>query len=227
LNIKKTEIKKLPQAVSDEWVNRIREVIPDDREINASKVSNILDSAVRLQKDNPDGSIIKYAANSIVRKLNDSSSLEFAKYVIKLCFHYPVLIPTLKNPLSRLYKNRASTFKKEFHFLLKDSINYGRSDAACWLLYYLKVFHNDVTDKIADKIVKWGDCMALTLLAEFSAHENKVIKFANQLNENDLYELDSYWLLLYQLYFKDKIKNLHNDNAFNVLKKHSVTFVTI
>lgn len=208
-------------------MNRIREVIPDDREINASKVSNILDSAVRLQRDNPDGSILKYAANSIVRKLNDSSAVEFTKYVIKLCFHYPVLIPTLKNSLSRVYKTRTGAFNKEFLFLLKDSISYGRSDAACWLLYYLKVFHNDVTDKIADKIVEWGDCMALTLLAEFSAHENKVIKFAKQLNKNDLYELDAYWLLLYQLYFKGKIINLYNDTTFNILKKHSVTFVNI
>ena len=227
LNIKKTEIRRLPQAISEEWVGRMREVIPGDKEISASKVSNILDAAVRLQKDNPEGSILKYAANSIVWKLNDSSAIEFTKYIIKLSFHYPVLMPALEKPLKRVYKNRAGSFKREFYFLLKDSIDYGRSDAVCWLLYYLKIFHNDVTDKISDKIIEWGDCMALTLLAEFPAHENKVIKFANQLNKTDLYGLDTYWLLLYQLYFKSKIKNLYNDNTFNVLKKHSVTFVNI
>lgn len=225
LNIKKTEIKRLPQAVSEEWVNKIREVIPDDREINPSKVSNILDSAVRLQRDNPDGSILKYAANSITMKLNDNSSVEFVKYIIKLCFHYPVLIPTLKKPLLRVYGNKSCAFKKEFHFLLKDSVSYGRSDAACWLLYYLKLFHNDVDARMADKIIEWGDCMTLTLLAEFLAHENKVIKFVNRLNASDLYELDGYWLLLYQLYFKGKINNLYHDKTFNVLKKHGVTFV--
>lgn len=227
LNIKKTEIKKLPQAISEEWIGRMKELVPADKEINASKVSNILDAAVRMQKDNPDGSILKYAANSIVRKLNDKSSIEFTKYIIKLCFHYPVLIPTLEKPLTKVYKNKVDSFKKELLFLLKDSIDYGRSDAVCWLLYYLKIFHNDIPSRIADKIIEWGDCMALALLAEYSAHENKVIHFANQLNKKDLYELDTYWLLLYQLYFKGKIRKLYNDNTFNVLKRHNVSFVNI
>jgi len=225
LNIKKTEIKSLPQAISEEWVGRMKEVIPVDKEISSSKVSNILDAAVRLQKNNPDGSILKYAANSIVRKLDDNSSIEFVKYIIKLCFHYPILIPVLKKPLATVYKNKSGRYKRKFLFLLKESINYGRSDAVCWLLYYLKRFHKDVSSEMAEKIIEWGDCMALLLLAEFPAYKNKVTAFANALNQKDLYELDVYWLLLYQLYLEGKIRNPYKDDTFNVLKQHNVSFV--
>ena len=226
LNIKKTEIKSLPQAINEGWVGRMREIIPRDKEIKSSQVSNILDAAIRLQKDNPGGSILKYAASSIAPKVNDSSSIEFSKYVIKLCFHYPVLIPTLNRPLNTLYKNGSGNFEKEFHFLLSDSINYGRSDAVSWLLYYLKLFHNDIPAEIANRIIECGDCMALTLLAEYPAHQKKVVDFAKQLNKNDLYELDTYWLLLYQLYSKRKNRNpYNNDDTFKVLRKHKVSFV--
>lgn len=226
LNIRKTEIITLPQAISPEWIGRMREIIPGDKEITSSKVSNILDTAVRLQRNNPDGSIVKYAANAIVRKLDDSSSVEFAKYVLKLCFHYPVLIPILKRPLTRVYKNKSYNCKSKFIFLLKISIDYDRSDTVCWLLYYLKLFHNDIPVSIADKIINWGDCMSLSLLSEYPTHQGKVIKFANKLNKQDLYELDTYWLLLYQLYLKDKITNPYsNDNTFKILKKHKVSFI--
>ena len=225
LNIKKTEIKSLPQAISTEWIGRMREVIPSEKEITASKVSNILDVAVRLQKNNPDGSILKYAANSIVQKLNDKSSIEFVKYILKLSFHYPVLIPSLKKPLAKVYQNGNDDFKEQLIFLLKDSIKYGRSDTVCWLLYYLKILHNDIPIEIADEIIKWSDCMALTLLSEYPIYESKVANFAKNLDNNDLYELDIYWLLLYQLYFKGKICNPYKDKTFDVLKKHNVSFI--
>jgi hypothetical protein len=227
LNIKKTEIMKLPQAISEQWVGRMREIIPSDKIISSSKVSDILDAAVRLQQGNPDGSILKYATNSIVKKLDDVSAIEFSNYIIRLCFHYPILIPVLKSPLIRLNQSKKCNYKKQFYFLLKDSINYGRSDAVCWLLYYLKLFHNEVSDKLALKIIDWGDSMALTLLAEFKAHQSKVVEFAYNLNKSDLYELDNYWILLYQLYLKGKIKNVYRDNIFPVLKRHNVSFVKI
>jgi len=47
LNIKKTEINKLPQAISEQWVGRMREIIPGDTEIGSSQVSNILDAGLR------------------------------------------------------------------------------------------------------------------------------------------------------------------------------------
>jgi hypothetical protein len=73
----------------------------------------------------------------------------------------------------------------------------------------------------------WGDCMSLSVLTEFPSHEKKMIKFANKLSKKDLYGLDIYWLFLYQLYFKGKIKKPYNESTFDVLKKHNVVFIDI
>ena len=226
LNINKTKISRLPQTIDEEWVNRMRETVPQGTIINPSQVSNILETALTLQKDNPDGSILKYAINSIVDRLNDESSVELLKYAIKLCLHYPILIPTLKSPLKTIYSNNSENFEKELLFLLNDSIKYRRSDATSWLLYYLKVFHGDIPTDISERIIEWGDCMALALLAEYPTHQKKVTNFAKKLDKADLHELDNYWLLLYQLYLKRRIKNPYsNDDTFKVLRKHGVSFV--
>jgi len=226
LNINKTEINHLPQTIDEEWVNRVREIVPQGTGISPSQGSNILETALILQKDNPDGSVLKYAINSIVEKLNDESSLELLKYAIKLCLHYPILIPTLKSPLETVYNNNSDNFETELRFLLDDSIKYRRSDATSWLLYYLKVFHGDIPTDISKRIIEWGDCMALALLAEYPTHRGRVINFAKKLDKTDLYELDTYWLLLYQLYLKRRIRNPYsNDDTFKVLRKHGVSFV--
>ena len=226
LNIRKTEIQSLPQAINSNWVSRVKEVIPSEGVINSSQVSDIMDAAVRLHKENPDGSVLKYAVNSIVNRVDDRSSLELIKYVIKLCYHYPILIPTLYQPLKTVYRNSSADFKDQFLFLLHDSIIYRRSDAVSWLLFYLKKFHNDIPADISEEIISNGDCIALTILADFTAHEGKVVNFANQLDKNDLLELDNYWLLLYQLYLKRKIRNPYtNDNTFKVLSNHMVSFI--
>ncbi|MFC1934129.1 antiviral reverse transcriptase Drt4 [Chloroflexota bacterium] len=226
LNIKKTEIKDLPQAINEEWVGKIREIIPRNSVIDSSQVSNILDAAVILQRGNPDGSILKYAANSIVGKVDENSSVEFVKYVIRLCYHHPILIPTLSKPLNTVYNNELEEFKEELLFLLNDSIINMRSDAVCWLLYYLKIFHNDIPTEMGEKIIEYGDCVPLTLLAEFPTHQSEVVGFTNQLNKTDLYELDAYWLLLYQLYLKRKIRNPYKQDAtFKILRTQGVSFV--
>jgi hypothetical protein len=226
LNINKTGIDRLPQTIDEEWVNRVREIVPQGTSVTSSQVSNILETALILQEDNPDGSVLKYAINSIVERLNDESSLELVKYAIKLCLHYPVLIPTLRSPLETIYGNNSENFETELLFLLDDSIKYRRSDATCWLLYYLRVFHGDIPTDISERIVEWGDCMALALLAEYPTRQREVTRFARKLDKTDLHELDNYWLLLYQLYLKGKIRNPYsNDDTFKILKKHGVSFV--
>lgn len=226
LNINKTEICRLPQSIDEQWVIRLKELVPQDASIGPSQVSNTLEAALILQKDNPDGSVLKYAVNSIAERLDGKSSLELLKYAIKLCLRYPVLIPALKRPLEIIYSDDLGSFEAELRFLLDDSIKYRRSDATAWLLYYLRVFHSKIPAHAARAIADWGDCMALTLLAEDPDHRKKAIRFANRLDRTDLYELDRYWPLLFQLFRQTLISNPYsNDGTFDVLKTRGVSFV--
>jgi len=228
LNITKTKLTNLPQPIEEEWINKIRGIIPADEQLNPGQVSDILDSALMLQKDNPDGSILKYASKSIVNKLNNESSIEFVKYIIELSFHYPILISLLYKPLQNIYSQGTGNFQDKFLFLLDDSIKYRRSESMAWLLYYLKLFHSDISSETAKNIIECGDCMAITILAEFTNCRRIVINFANRIDKTELYDLDKYWILLYQLYLKGKISNPYiSDATFDILKTHGVSFVQL
>ncbi|MFC2071088.1 antiviral reverse transcriptase Drt4, partial [Chloroflexota bacterium] len=227
LNINKTEIIELPQAIEQEWVNEIKKVIPSDDKIEKSHVvSHVLDSALILQKDNPDGSILKYAAKSLVNKLTSTSLRDFVNYVIELCFYHPILIPILNKPLEDIYKIGSEDYKRELLLLLEKSIEYRRSDSIAWLLYYLRKYHKNIPTKIARSVIETGDCIALTILTNYPRHRNEVVEFAKNLDKTDPHMLDNYWLLLYQLYFKKLIPNPYkNDNTFKILRSNKVSFL--
>ena len=71
-------------------------------------------------------------------------------------------------------------------------------------------------------------CVVSTNQLEFPDHQDSVITFARSINNNKAnnIELDPYWLLIYQLFAKGKIKYWYNDdNTFRVLRKNNVSFI--
>ena len=84
--------------------------------------------------------------------------------------------------------------------------------------------------KIAKEVISSKDCIPILFLYLSEQHDKKVIDFCNSLDKSDLFLLDQYWLLLYQLFFDEKISNLYNDDndkgeVFNILKNARVSFI--
>ena len=117
-------------------------------------------------------------------------------------------------------------FKKQLLFLLEKSIEYRRSDSIAWLLYYLHKFHKNIPSRIAQSVIEFGDCISLVILTKYQRHRSKVVAFAKNIDKTDLYQLDNYWLLLYQLYVNNLIRNPYkSDNTFNKLRSNNVSFL--
>lgn len=229
LNIKKTEINYLPQPSTDAWIGKLREIIPNNKKINSSEVSKILDTAIRIQKSNSDGSILKYAAKSIASKLDEGSARTFVNYIIKLCFYYPILIPILIKVMIKLEKKVCVEYTSQLQHILKESIRNFRSDAMCWTLYLYKICGFDLSGELAKNIIETKDPLSLIMLSQFDKHIKPVVDFANKLDNSYNYEIDNYWLLLYELYFSKLISKPYNDNNdnkyFEILKSNKISFV--
>lgn len=60
-------------------------------------------------------------------------------------------------------------------------------------------------------------------------NDKEVIAFCDGLNKSDIFLLDQYWLLLYQLYFDGKIINPYTTKTeiceFETLKNNKINFV--
>ena len=256
LNVGKTNITKMPCPFAPDWLLSLASDLPKGERISPYSIINYLNLAVSLAEQSPDGSVLKYALKSIkgsareeianlsnakylLEKLDadcnvsqifqESSVKAILDYSLNLAFHQPALVSYLEDMLEAAY-----LFQSEFRYahkirgLVAEYARLRYSDAVSWALYY-SIKCSVLIDKGSAKhIIETRDCVPILLLY-LSKDEDcvkMVVDFANQLDKDYPYELDSLWLLLYQLFRDGKIDAPYkDDDAFKVMKDNGVSFV--
>ena len=231
-NINKTKTLKLPRALAgDDWVVQLSIALPrSDSPVMASHAINYLDLAISLARATPDGSVLKYALRALVKSnLESGARRAVIEYALNLSFYQPVLLPLIDELLRADGATWGSfRYDRELRILLREHSRLARSDAVSWLLYYFNRFSLRVPDEIASEIVDRSDCipMLMLYLSGDISHQARVISFARKIDKDNLYELDRYWLLLYELFFENRIPNPYAyESTFEVLKVDGVSFV--
>lgn len=256
LNIKKTEIKKLPQASAADWVSDLGSRFSQRIKVSEHYCTRMLDYSVDLQGKNSGGSILKYTIKSLVNKASPSGKKVLLEYTANLSMHYPVLLPLLIQLFPVVCCKAGDKYYQSLLSALKECTINKCSDGIVWCLYYIKKYYNsELPEAMAKEIIVTGDCLSITMLTLYQKHEVKVIDFAKEVMSKSLFEIDQYWILLYQLYFnkqidnpykepekyhnlakksngevnEDKAKNWSNHDAksFDVLRKNKVTFMDL
>jgi hypothetical protein len=256
LNIKKTEIKKLPKPTSADWVSDLGSRISQRTKVNEFYCIKMLDYALDLQEKNAGGSILKFTLKSLINKATPKAKIALLDYSINLTMHYPILLPLISDLLSVATRKSNDSYYKSLIFTLNECIINKNSDGMVWCLFYIaKYYSATLSDDIAEKIINTGDVIAITTLYLFKNHQTKVVVFCRNILQMSLFDIDQYWLLLYQVYFdkkidnpykdlnkylplvkgktekikEDKAKNLcnHDQKAFDVLKSKGVTFISL
>ena len=240
LNVNKTNILPLPQPSTTDWIDDLNNALPEGGDISTNNAINYLDLAVRLARQVPDGSVLKYALKSLrnvifkedsgPRSFDDELITTVLHYALNSSFHQPVLVPMLEKFFDALPSSRyLFQFGDELQQLLREYSSAGYSDAICWILYLSNKYGVEIEECSASRIVAYQDCMPMLFLylSGIADFQNDVVQFANSLVKNDLYMLDNYWLLLYQLYLDGMIPNPYQDGdpTFDILKNGSVNFV--
>jgi len=226
LNPNKTSIKTLPHALNEDWLVELNAILPASNEPKLVELIGYLDRAVEIQSEHIEGSVIKYAAKCIIRKSTGKRRMGVLKYLLLLSLHYPVLIPVIHGLMNDVKAAYRKTYVDELNSILEDRVINQCSDGICWTLFYLFSIGETISDEIANKIVNIEDCVSMVILSLFIDHKPKVIKFCNKLKKNDLYTLDKFWLLLYQLYHSGDLVNFYgSDKCFEIMKANNVNFV--
>lgn len=249
LNINKTAIIPLPQASIESWVATLSSALPDRGKVSAYAATNYLESAINLAHEAPDGSVLKYAIKSLMgaMRLKKGRKLRIrarsggnqgragnhpiaitVRYALNLAFHQPVLLPLLEQLIdASVVLAGRFRYGDEIQALMCEHTHLRHSDAISWLLYLSMKYGVEIKDCCAAKISKSGDCIPLLLLylSQKQDHKNMVVDHAEQLDKSDLYELDRYWLLLYQLFLEKMIANPYKDKTFEIMKSGGVDFV--
>lgn len=145
-----------------------------------------------------------------------------------LSFHQPALLPFLEGLFEKTLSPGPFHCGDELHTLAMENARFHRSDGMCWTLYYLNKYKVEIKDALADQVVASKDCLGLALLylSGQPKHQVRAVDFAKSLDPTDRYDLDQYWLLLYQLFLNGHIGNPYSDEeTFPVLKQEGVSFL--
>lgn len=212
LNIKKTEIKKLPKPTTADWVSDLGSRISQRTKVNEFYCIKMLDYALDLQDKNEGGSILKFTLKSLINKAMPKAKITLLDYSVNLTMHYPILLPLIGDLLSVAPRKPNDSYYKSLIFTLNECIINKNSDGMVWCLFYIaKYYSATLSDEIAEKIINTGDVIAITTLYLFTAHQQKVIVFCQSIIQMSLFDIDQYWLLLYQVFFDKKIENPYKD----------------
>ena len=230
LNIGKTAISSLPRAQVAEWITELGIALPSkSQDVTTFDAMKYLDLAVKLSKQSPDGSVLKYAMRSLLAQNLEAGSLTIVlRYALNLSFHQPVLLPMLERLFHLARKQGWLIHHVGLPTLVKENVRFGRSDMISWALYFCNLYQVPVPKDCVKSIVESGDCLPLLLLylSGDTNSQKEVVSFTNNLNKDDLYTLDQYWLLLYQLFLDGKVNNPYlNDRSFEIMQEESVNFV--
>jgi len=228
LNIGKTEIHPLPRAPVPAWLTRLALMLPKEGEVHRYPAVSYLNLAVELAREVPDGSVIKYAARALTRQdLTFMAKVDTLKYLLTLSFSQPTLLPVLEELFDSTLLLTFS-YESELRALALEAARFRRSDGMAWMLYYLRKYGVSVTSDIASEILASRDCVGLLMLylCGDKKQQDDVTAFAKNLSKSDLYELDQYWLLLFELYRRNALGSPYkSEDAFEILKAEGVWFV--
>ena len=239
LNVEKTKIEPMPLASRSNWVIDLRQALPRPGRITPHDAADYLDYTIRIAKGFPDGSVFKYGIKSLIGVVTSSeSSAEYEvinlvlRYILSLSFHHAVLLPTLERLFDiMLAVDESFRFSSELQGLLREHVRFRRSDAISWVLYFF-IKYSVPLDDLGSEIVESEDCIPMLLLYRLGnpKHQDLVIDFANQIDRADLYKLDRFWLVLYQLYRHGRIPNPYGTaksggGTFETLKSEGVSFI--
>jgi hypothetical protein len=233
LNLNKTTIKELPEPLQDPWTSLLNNALPKRTdsdgvlELSTSEAINFLDFAVRLNKDTPDGSVLRYAISAIAPRAKGDTATAVFNYALNLAWHFPALLPLLEKIDARSDQYDVDATIEKLNKIISINALHRRSDGMCWALYYLKQLNSKPGDNQIKEVIQSKDCTAITMLCKFNSSIALAKEYALKIIKNAvLYELDQNWLLLYELFLHNHIENPYpTEDTFVILKKYHVNFL--
>jgi hypothetical protein len=160
--------------------------------------------------------------------MTKQAMLDISPLALNLAFHQTALLPSLQKLLDAVVPVAKLPVTSKLNQLAFRNATLQRSDGMSWCLYYLKKYSLDIDPKVAQAVLESRDCIAIAILFATGVPEYKkdVRAFAQSLDPSDLYLLDQYWLLLFELFAAGEVTNPYpKDDTFVVMHEAGVRFM--
>jgi hypothetical protein len=245
LNPKKTEIIELPIAIGQDWIRILKDYSLKfskkeeftNKDINA--LSEFIDLSIRLFKENPNDSPIKYAVKILSRKhFTEEKVLGFVlMYLSRICFIYPYFMDVfnkiLANNKNYINENILNILEDEINSITEEHLKYFRSDVALWGLKLATEYKFEIRnfENYSNTLINERDCIPTLLCYEYSKAKNlnttKYFKLIDELRNEKLE--DEWWIFIYQLYRekpnKPEFKAIRYKEFYKEMRVADITFL--
>jgi len=250
LNEKKTRILPLPRPSDENWVvalNRFQ--FPVGGDIKFSVIRSYLDLALECAQTAGKSTPLNYAIKVLsgiqidakpddssapkVRCLNERAKRMYTQEAMNLTLSFPYLAPLLEKFIFDRFwhaelQSKIAVFATE---LTKLGIKKLYTDTIAHALYFaLKYdFSLDLADEDWLKIIALDDCITNVILLEYvkirglKQVADRIIERAKELLSAERREQDQQWLLIYQVWTKDELKDC-NQSFLAILKEKGFEF---
>lgn len=228
LNANKVKIESLPLPHKVLWVNELNMAVSAVDNFTPRRVAHFLDYAISIQNQNPDAGIIKYAGRILEDKITVENAAVFVRYLLGLAKLHPNVLPVVANVLEKFTVTGLSGIIKP---IISEHTEFRSSDGVCWAIYAAFLAAVRLGRRLCQTVVDTKDCLSMCLLVATNQSVDKVDEFLNSLDLQQPYELDQYWLLIYQRslasgVIRTRFRAYLNESALTVLHNRNVVFVS-
>lgn len=230
LNERKTQILPSPRPQVEYWIRELKAFDFSVGEIPFGTIRNFLDLALHLAQGAGTSAVLNYAIKMLPMRLDERAARLFTLAACNLALSYPYLVPLLDEHVF----NRLPSVSKDVritHFLgelVTIGIQRIYPDAIAHALYLAIKYELKLpqSEKDLGRIIPLNDCVCDVLLLEYSRRMklgglvSEIIDQANTLRKMERREQDAFWLLIYQAWTEDELRDNGQDLLAELKKKH-------
>lgn len=230
LNHKKTEIKKLPIAMTSQWVRRLNsfDLTADYMDfVGLDKVRRFLDAAIDLTcANNNNAAIINYATKVLSnKKLTPNAKTYFVNTIHHLVLLYPYLARLLEEHVFNSCNVAKDVIRRFSNNLLTLGIESNLNESIAYAIYFSLVYDFPLENEVHEIAINSRDCIVLLLGYLYETKHNKsksnlkeYKKLAEELSDENTF--DEFWLFTYEVLSQSRLKSY-----WKKLKQSNVSFL--
>lgn len=206
LNHKKTKIKQLPIALTENWIHKLNNAIVFQEEITFPVINAYLDLAIEIANEIGDSAVLKYAIKTLSGyKLTKNAKKCGAQRIMHLAVMYPYLLQLMEEYVFKPYNVPADEIKVLADTIYSEAKIIHNYEAIGYAIYFSLKHGFDLAELDIDWVIARGDCVLLLMTWLYYLKANHGKTGATQLKPlkaeakrlKDA-EMDRYWLFCYE-----------------------------
>lgn len=228
LNHKKTQVSKLPTAMTEQWTRKIKAItlVKNYGKVDYRSCQTYFDYAIEIaEKEKGNASVLNFAIKTLSGLPLTDNAMKYEKDIV---FHLCVLCPYLVPLLEKYVFDTCRVSVNDIEILAKTLIENGIKDKtyeqAAYALYFALRYKFKLAIT-ADMLIATNDCVLLVLGFMYFKREknrlalNSLKDYARKLVK-DPKDMERMWLFVYEILPQSELQE-----DWKVLKKAKVTFL--